>query len=44
MDIRNHRKRKRTEFLNGCTPIQALIYDLPEEEGRIFNYEYTQDN
>ena len=38
-DVYNYRRKKHVEFLNGRTPIQALLMALPEEGDWIFNYQ-----
>ena len=43
-DIYNLRKDLRRKFLEGRTPIQALITQLPEDGDWIFNYEVDEDN
>ena len=42
-DIYNFRQKKHFEFLDGRTPIQALLTSLPDEGNWIFNYEKTAD-
>ena len=42
-DIYNFRQKKHFEFLDGRTPIQALLTPLPDEGNWIFNYEKTAD-
>jgi len=42
-DIHNLRARLRTEFLDGRTPIQALLYQIPEEGDWIMNYQATDN-
>ena len=42
-DIHNLQARLRTEFLDGRTPIQALLYQIPEEGDWIMNYQATDN-
>jgi MULE transposase domain len=42
-DIRNHRFRKRVEFLDGLTPIQALLIALRENGDWVTNYRSEGD-
>jgi hypothetical protein len=42
-DVYNFRQKKHFEFLDGRTPIQALLTSLPDEGNWIFNYEKTAD-
>ena len=43
-DVYNYRRKKHVEFLNGRTPIQALLMALPEEGNWIFNYQLEDSN
>jgi hypothetical protein len=43
-DIYNFRQKKHFEFLDGRSPIQALLTSLPDEGNWIFNYEKNADD
>ena len=43
-DVYNYRRKKHVEFLNGRTPIRALLMALPEEGNWIFNYQLEDSN
>ena len=43
-DIYTFRQKKHFEFLDGRTPIQALLTSLPDEGNWIFNYEKNVDD
>ena len=43
-DIYNFRQKKHFKFLDGRSPIQALLTSLPDEGNWIFNYEKNTDD